>query len=294
MTIRHLRVFLTVCKQGSITKAAEALHTVQPSVSQTISELEKHYGIVLFDRIGRRLVLTDFGRQLSVKAQEAVTAFDEFETFAHTAEEKPYVRVGSSLTIGRVLLPKLFRSVHAAHPEIRLSAVVCPAAQLEEKLLAGRVDLALLEGNTSSPYLRHIPFARDKLTAVCAHSFPATEKMTLAQLSNCKLLLREKGSASRDFIDSLFALENLHPEPVVESASNEAILSLAAEGEGIAILPQALASPLLLKGKLCEITLENVCLVREYCIAFHKDKHFTNAQKEVYEISLALTDKQTF
>lgn len=294
MTIRHLRVFLTVCKQGSITKAAEELHTVQPSVSLTISELEKRYGIVLFDRIGRRLVLTDFGRQLAVKAQEAVEAFDEFEAFAHTAEEKPYVRVGSSLTIGRVLLPELFLSVHSTHPEIRLSAAVCPAAQLEEKLLAGTVDFALLEGNTSSPYLRHTPFARDRLAAVCAPSFPAADKLTLAQLSNCKLLLREPGSASRDFIDSLFALENLHPEPVVESASNEALLSLAAEGEGIAILPQTLAAPLLQSGKLCEITLENVCLVREYCIAFHKDKRFTKAQRQVYELSLALTNNKTF
>ena len=134
----------------------------------------------------------------------------------------------------------------------------------------------------------------DRLAAMCAPSFPAADKLTLAQLSNCKLLLREPGSASRDFIDSLFALENLHPEPVVESASNEALLSLAAEGEGIAILPQTLAAPLLQSGKLCEITLENVCLVREYCIAFHKDKRFTKAQRQVYELSLALTNNKTF
>ena len=193
MTIRHLRAFLTVCKQGSITKAAEELHTVQPSVSLTISELEKHYGIVLFDRIGRRLVLTDFGRQLAVKAQEAVEAFDEFEAFAHTAEEKPYVRVGSSLTIGRVLLPELFLSVHSTHPEIRLSAAVCPAAQLKEKLLAGTVDFALLEGNTSSPYLRHTPFARDRLAAVCAPASytPLRAHETVLALV-CRLLLEKK------------------------------------------------------------------------------------------------------
>ena len=292
MTLRHLRVFLAVCQYGSITKAAEALHTAQPSVSLTVSELEKHYSIVLFDRIGKKLVLTDFGRQLAVKAQEAVAAFDEFDAFAHTAEDKPSVQVGSSLTIGRLLLPKLFRRVHSQFPKIRLRAEVCSAAQLEQKLLEGTVDFALLEGTPSSPSLRHVPFAGDRLSAVCAPSFVTADTLTLAQLSKYPLLLRERGSASRNFIDSLFALENLHPEPIVESVSNQALLTLAAEGEGITILPQALTEPLLTCGKLREISMENVCLTREYCIAFHKDKRFTPAQKQVYQLCLSLSNSK--
>ena len=69
MTIRHLKTFVAVCEYGGITKAAEALHVAQPAVSQTIAEIEKYYGIILFDRINQRLVITELGKELLLKAK---------------------------------------------------------------------------------------------------------------------------------------------------------------------------------------------------------------------------------
>ena len=76
MTVRHLRVFVTVCECGGITKAAELMHVAQPAVSQTIADIEKYYGVVLFDRINHKLVLTDGGKNLLLKAKEVLAEQD--------------------------------------------------------------------------------------------------------------------------------------------------------------------------------------------------------------------------
>ena len=79
MTIRHLKILIAVCENGSITKAAEMLHIAQPAVSCTIAEIEKYYKVVLFDRINQRLVITDAGKNLLLKAREVIASFDDFE-----------------------------------------------------------------------------------------------------------------------------------------------------------------------------------------------------------------------
>ena len=84
MTIRHLKVFIQVCEcDYSISKASEFLCVAQPSVSQTIKELENYYGVILFNRINRKLTLTNEGQTLLAKAKEIVKSFDEFEVFPH-------------------------------------------------------------------------------------------------------------------------------------------------------------------------------------------------------------------
>ena len=111
MTIRHLKVFVCVCKHGSMTKAADELFIAQPAVSNTIAEIEKNYNVKLFERINRRLFLTDEGKNLLIKAQEVISAFDEFEEQALNSSKKPLLKIGSSLTIGKQKMPRLLRAL---------------------------------------------------------------------------------------------------------------------------------------------------------------------------------------
>ena len=95
MTIRHLKMFAAVCEYGGVTRAAEALHVAQPVVSTAVSELEKYYGIRLFERINQRLVITEQGGELLVKARDVISCFEDFEGLAREDSGKPRVRVGS-------------------------------------------------------------------------------------------------------------------------------------------------------------------------------------------------------
>ena len=82
MTIRHLKVFVEVCENSSITKTAEIMHIAQPAISQTIADIEKYYNVILFNRINQRLVITETGKILLQKAKEVIANFDEFENLA--------------------------------------------------------------------------------------------------------------------------------------------------------------------------------------------------------------------
>ena len=93
MTLRHLRIFLAVCREGSATAAAEKMYVAQPTVSVAIRELESHYGVTLFDRIGRRLFLTEAGEQMRSYAQHIVALLDEMEVRSQDWEETGTLRL---------------------------------------------------------------------------------------------------------------------------------------------------------------------------------------------------------
>ena len=111
MTIRHLIYFVKVAELSSITKAAEELHVAQPSVSQTIKELENYYNVSLFIRANKKLTLTKDGKELLIKAQDTLSSFVEFENSANKVKDNPVVRIGASLTFGIRALPLLITEI---------------------------------------------------------------------------------------------------------------------------------------------------------------------------------------
>ena len=107
MTVRHMKIFKTVCECGcSITKAAEKLNMTQPAVSLAVSELENYYGIKLFDRISRRLYLSEAGKMFLEYANTITLTFDDMEKRIRSWEKTGVVRVGASISIGAMLMPE--------------------------------------------------------------------------------------------------------------------------------------------------------------------------------------------
>ena len=98
MTIRHMRIFLEVCRTMNVTRAAENLYMTQPAVSRSIREMEKHYGVRLFERLNQRLYLTDSGRRMHAYAVHIVDTFDRMERELSDGDERGVLRVGASIT----------------------------------------------------------------------------------------------------------------------------------------------------------------------------------------------------
>ena len=117
MTLRHLKIFVAICEHGGVTKAAETLHIAQPAVSTTLSELEKYYNVILFDRINQRLVITEMGKRLLVKAKEVIAGFEDFEELAIEGGSNPKIRIGCSLTLGKTFLPKYINALKEQIPD---------------------------------------------------------------------------------------------------------------------------------------------------------------------------------
>lgn len=277
MTIRHLRTFCTVCDEGGITRAAEKLCVAQPSVSQTIAELERYYGVKLFERVGRRLVLTPEGERLRIKAGEAVFSFQEFEEAAADTCARHFVRMGTSVTIGQTVLPRLVKELERRVDNLEFRAVIDSAANVEKLVEEGSLDFAAVEGSVSRA-LHAEEFASDRLIAVCAPSL-GLGTLNAKQISELPLLLRIRGSASRDLFDSRLSGLGLAVQPKLQSSSNSALLSFAREGLGVAVLPKALTTADLKQGTLKEVQLSGLDLSRRWFLIRRSDKKLSPAQE---------------
>lgn len=284
MTIRHLKVFVAVCECGGITRAAEKLCIAQPSVSFTVSELEKYYGVTLFRRNGQGIALTDEGRLLLVKAGQVIAEFEEFEELAHGAAENPTVKMGSSLTFGSFLVPSLIGKVKELYPRIKLRVCVNRTASIEEEVAAGKLDFAAVEGKVTDSAVISEPFLSDKLVAVCGAEYFADGLCDCGSINRYDWLLREKGSASRDCFDSLTRTVGVNVNPVVESSSNRALIAAAIHNCGIAVLPQELVRNEITSGQLREVLLEDFDMRRNSYLIRHKNKKFNDAQQCVYNL----------
>ncbi len=283
MTIRHLKVFVCVAKHLSMTKAAEELFIAQPAVSNTISEIEKNYNIKLFERINKRLYLTDEGKTLLIKAQSVLSAFDEFEESATSSSQKPKLKIGASVTIGKQKIPDLLKGLKKKFDDIEFQISVNQTSIIESKILNGLLDFAFIQGSPSDSNIKSRLIECNTYIAVCGKSYDIPENVTLKELCEYDLLLREDDSVSRDFLDHIFAREGIVVNPVMESISNQALISAAALNLGVTILPESLVANMINNGQLKRINVFDYEFTRNSYIIYHKDKTFGLIKKDIFD-----------
>ena len=119
MTLRHMKIYVSVFRLSSMTKAAEELHLAQPSVSLAVRELEDYYGIRLFERIGRHISSTEAGKEFYSYAVHIVSLFEEMEKKIRNWDTLGILRIGSSITIGTRILPSLIARCQTAFPDLK-------------------------------------------------------------------------------------------------------------------------------------------------------------------------------
>ncbi len=283
MTIRHIKVFVCVAKHLSMTRAAEELYIAQPAVSATISDIEKHYNVQLFERINRRLLLTDEGKKLLIKAQALLAAFDDFEESATNSSKRPALRIGSSLTIGKQKIPKLLRGLKEVFTDIDFQISINQTSIIENKILNGALDFAFIQGKPSDTSIKARLVECNTLAVVCGSNYDMPDSVTLKELCKYDLLLREDEGVSREFLDHIFARENIVVNPVMESISNQALISAAVQNLGVTILPEAMLTRQLNSGELRKINVFDYEFTRNSYLIYHKDKVFGSIKKDIYD-----------
>lgn len=286
MTIRHLRTFVIVFQKGSITKASDILHVSQPSVTLTIQELENYYHLRLFDRIGKRLFITEQGRWLYDYAVHIVSMFDEMETEVKTWNNKGTLRIGSSITIGNFILPQLISDFQKRYKEVELKVSVCNTKTIEQYVLDNQVDLALIEGKSEYSQICMEQMMEDPLCLICAadSELAKQDSIPLADLGKYPMILRERGSAVREMIEESLGYHQIHHKVMWESISTQAIIRAVAKNLGISILPYLLVRDELMGGTVKQLRVEGLHLFRQFSIAYHEKKYLTVAAKNFMEL----------
>lgn len=285
MTLRHLRVFLAVYQTQNVTRAAERLHMTQPTVTRAVQELERYYGVRLFERINRRLYITQSGRQLYARAVHIVGSFDRMEKELKNWDEFGLLRIGATPTLASVLLPKTLMTFEKKHPKLRVRCSVENGTHLQEALADDRLDFALIEGEVAAEHLHAEPFSEDRLILLLPPDDPRRNApaLTLRELAESPLLLREKGSMGRSFLDRVFAAHDLPLEPLMESISTHAIIQAVHAGLGISFLPQRLIRHSVESGFVATRAVDDEPFVRRNFAAWHEDKFLTRSARELLE-----------
>lgn len=257
-----------------------------------MAELEEYYGVRLFDRIGRRLYLTEAGRRMWEYAVHICGLFDDLEKGLRGWDEQGVLRVGASITIGSQFLPGYVDAFRAAHPGVDVRVWVGPSEQLEEKLLHNTLDVALMEGPVHGSALTAEEYMADTLAVVCAPGRPFTQGQTvpLDAFRVQRFLLREKGSGTREQFDSAAAAAGFTVAPVWESTSTLALVNAATRGLGVAVLPLRMAADALEKGQVAVFRVDGLDLSRKFRLVHHRDKFLTASAREFLALCRAQGD----
>ena len=290
MTLRHFNIFVAVCDKMNMTKAAEGLFISQSAVSQTISELEAHYGVRLFERLSRKLYITLAGEKLLSYARYIIKLNMELESDMKTLSEKGSIRIGASVTIGAYILPKLISKFEKVNSGTDIKVYEENTEKVEKMLLQDKIDMALVEGETNHTDIINRPFMEDELVLVCGnnHRFAKLEYVEPYEMEKEKFIIREKGSGTRKTFEDKMR-ENYLTWQISWTCNNTDTIKIAvAEGLGVSVISRCSVTDEIALGTLCEIPVKGIKFKRQFKIIYHKNKYLTETIKHFIEFILCM------
>lgn len=258
----------------------------QPAISHAITELEEETGNILFDRISRRIYLNETGKLLYHKVVHMLEEFENFEADFCNLEKQAVIRIGSSITIANFWLPAIFKKFDEKSDGRKLKLIIDTAKKISDKLNQNEIDLALIEGVIHYHEFIKIPFSSYCLHVFCApsHPFVIKKEITIEELCEETLLLREKGSAIRDVLDSSLLLHNISLEPAWVSINSQALIQGVKQNLGVTVLPDRLVEREEALGELVRIHVTDLKLRNENHVVYHKDKYLSDPLKRLIQI----------
>jgi DNA-binding transcriptional LysR family regulator len=285
MTLRHLQIFIAVCETMNMTHAARQLHISQPSITQAIHELEDHYGLLLFHRLGRRIFVTAAGQHLLQYAYQITSLIKKTEAGMKSLQNQIPLLLGASITIGEVLLVELLQHEHILLPEQEICSEIHNTKELEQRLIEDKLDLALIEGRLTSPYLTSLPFLTDELTAIASPQNPWSRKdiHQCHDLDHIPVFLRESGSGTRELFARVMDNHAIPYHVCGVYNNSEAIKKAVMANLGTAFLSRRLVRKEIEAGTLCELPLPGLTFQRIFRIVYHKDKFLTPPMSHIIQ-----------
>ncbi|MDB8540537.1 LysR family transcriptional regulator [Turicibacter sanguinis] len=286
MSIRHLRIFIMVASLKNMSAAAEKLFITQPSVSQAIKEIEHYYGVKLFERLSKKLYLTESGEYLLRYATHIVQSFDEMETMMKNKSDNIALRIGASITVGSCLLNHILDDLEEENNKITTQIYVRNTKEIEKMLLDSELDVALVEGTVTSKDLISKPVYQDKLIMVVGkgHKFYNRDEISIEELQGEAIISREEGSGSKTIFDNILKSNQIEVDIKWSSTDTGAIKDAVLESRGLAVLSHLMVERELKKGTLHEVSLKEVSMFREIFVVYHKNKFMSKSLKCFLEI----------
>jgi DNA-binding transcriptional LysR family regulator len=277
-TLRQLEVFEAIARLGSFTRAAEELFLTQPTVSMQIKKLADDVGLPLFEQVGKKIYLTDAGRELHKTCREIFKHFSHFEmAVADFKGLKQGTLKLAVVTTAKYFAPRLLGPFCQQYPGIQVSLKVSNRERVLERLADNQDDLYILGQPPEELDAVAEAFLDNPLVvlAPAGHALAGKKNIPLARLAEEPFLLREPGSGTRAAMERLFAGRELKIKVRMELGSNEAIKQAIVGGLGVSVLSRhtlALDAPM---GQLTILDVEGFPIERHWYVAYPAGKQLS-------------------
>jgi DNA-binding transcriptional LysR family regulator len=280
VTMRQLQIFASAARSLSFSRTSEELHLTQPAVSMQIKQLEDSAGLPLFERMGKRLYLTEAGAELQRYAQQILGALKDAEDVCAAMKGLK----GGRLVIGVVstakyFAPRLLAVFNTRHPDVELKLSVNNREAVVQMLAENEVDLALMGTPPRQLDTVASPFARHPLVVIAApdHPLAGRKRIPLSALEKETFLVREPGSGTRSAMERFFGERGVKIRVAMEMSSNETIKQAVMAGMGVSFLSQHTIGLELAAGQLVVLKVEGLPVMRQWHVVHRAEKRLPPA-----------------
>lgn len=280
ITLRQLRIFESVARHGSISRAASELSLTQPAVSMQIKQMEDQLGLVVIEQVGKKFALTEAGQELcfhaariSSQTEALMRAMDQFR-----ALERGVLRV-SVVSTANYFLPPLIADFSKEHPGVQVSLKVANREAVLASVSSNEAELAILgytpeRADMVAQYVMDNPLV---VIAAASHPLASAERLKLCRIEDEVLVVREQGSGTRAAMERFFAASGIKYRPGCELNTNEAIKHAVQAGLGIGVVPAQTIALELQTGSLAILPFEGFPIVRRRFVIHRSDKRLSSA-----------------
>lgn len=287
-SLRQLEVFLATAHFENITRAAESLAMSQSAASGSLGDLEKQFGVQLFDRVGKHLKLSELGAQLRPRAERLLEQAVDFEQALQGEEVLGRLKIGATLTIGNYLAVGMIAEFRRRYPSADVALTVANTESIVERVVNFELDLGLIEGEVNHPDLNTLRWRNDELQVFAAPGHPLASKTVLSEgeLMAAQWILREPGSGTRQTFDRAMHGILTRLNIAMELQHTEAIKRAVEAHLGIGCLSTISLAEAFARGSLVPLKVEGRDFSRQFNIITHRSKFHSASLNEWLRLCL--------
>lgn len=284
MTIRQMQVFAAVCKEGSVTKAAEQLYIAQPAASRALRDLSKQCDYPLFENVGGKLKPTEEALQLLDEINDVLYRISVIEEKLNGGNNVPVLKVGCNMPTGTELMLHSIAKFEQKHPQTKLYIFEDKTADLEQKLITGDLDFAIIAGDVSDPRLIQKCIDEQEFCWICNADNPiGTEKnVNFERLSREKLILPDTGVGNMTLLESAIQ-QRIELRPMWTTSNAVSTLNAVMIMGYVSYLPLNIVRSYVDSGRL-KIISTDISTVRKLYAVYLRGKKLNPQMREFIDI----------
>lgn len=277
---RQLTTFHTVAREHSFSRAARKLFLSQPAVSAQIRDLEAYFGVKLFDRLGRRIFLTQAGEVLLEYVQRMINIAEEATQSVEELKglKRGQLCIGASLLVGSYMLPPLLGEFKKEHRGTAIELRIRFAPEVARLVAENRVDIGLVGSPVAHPSLATEPIRDDELVVIIPGTHPWADRSSITPREFCSqpAIFTEEGSSTRRVALRQLSRHGYFPNITLELGHTEAVKRAVESGLGVSIISANAVQSEVDSGRLKAIHLKGINLRRNISLLYHRDKSPSN------------------